>query len=100
MITQQVLSYMFYLWLKLGNSKFEHLRDFVVLPPKRTLLQLMKSRLPNGSGYKVEFYEAVSDKLGDIVQKDSDWLGDESLLGCHRKPEVLLVLQGRLSRGV
>ena len=33
----------------------------------------MKSRLPNGSGYKVEFYEAVSDKLEDIAQKDSDW---------------------------
>lgn len=33
----------------------------------------MNSRMPNGSGYKMELYETVSDKLANIVRKDSDW---------------------------
>ena len=68
----QVLSYCFYLWLKLGNSKFENLRDVMVLPSKRTL-QLMKSNMPNGSGYQDDCFDALKLKLETHCKKESDW---------------------------
>ena len=59
----QVLRYCFFLWMSLGNSKFDKLRDVMVLPCRRTL-QLFKKKIPSGDGYRREVFE----KLGEIVK--------------------------------
>ena len=55
---EQVLRYCFFLWLSLGNSKFEKLRDVMILPSKRTL-QLFKSKIPKGDGYRQEVFDEL-----------------------------------------
>ena len=55
---QQVLRYCFFLWLSLGNSKFDKLRDVLILPSRRTL-QLMKSKIPSGDGYRKEVFQQL-----------------------------------------
>ena len=55
---QQVLRYCFFLWLSLGNSKFDKLRDVLILPSRRTL-QLMKASIPRGDGYRPEVFKQL-----------------------------------------
>lgn len=51
----QVLRYCFFLWLCLGNSKFDRLRDVLVLPSRRRL-QLFKSKIPSGDGIRKDVF--------------------------------------------
>ena len=55
---QQVLRYCFFLWLSLGNTKFDKLRDVLILPSRRTL-QLMKANIPRGDGYRPEVFKQL-----------------------------------------
>ena len=59
----QVLRYCFFLWMSLGNSKFERLRDVLVLPDKRTL-QMFKKRIPSGDGFRKEVFQRLGTMLG------------------------------------
>ena len=67
----QVLRYCFYLWLCLGNSKFERLRDVLVLPSRRRL-QLFKSSIPSGDGYRKDVFEKLGELWEGEVKSDSD----------------------------
>ena len=71
-ITQQVLRYCFFLWLSLGNSKFEKLRDVLVLPSKRTL-QLFKSNVPQGDGYRQTVFNELGKLWGIKAKEVKDW---------------------------
>ena len=67
----QVLHYCFYLWLCLGNSKFERLRDVLVLPSRRRL-QLFKSNIPSGDGYRKEVFDQMGKLWESQIKSDSD----------------------------
>ena len=67
----QVLRYCFYLWLCLGNTKFERLRDVLVLPSRRRL-QLFKASIPSGDGYQQEVFDALGEKWDKEIKTDAD----------------------------
>jgi len=54
----QVLRYCFFLWMSLGNSKFDRLRDVLVLPDKRSL-QMFKKKIPTGDGFRKESFQRL-----------------------------------------
>ena len=56
----------------MGNRKFEKLRDVLVLPSKRTL-QIMKSKIPNGSGYQRHLYEKLRLLWSKVANDPEDW---------------------------
>ena len=58
----QVLRYCFFLWLSLGNTKFEKLRDVLILPSRRTL-QLYKKTIPSGDGFRKDVFA----RLGEFI---------------------------------
>ena len=62
MCTQQVLRYCFFLWLSLGNTKFNKLRDVMILPSRR-LLQFYKKKIPSGDGYRQDVFT----RLGEFI---------------------------------
>ena len=67
-----VLRYCFYLWLRVGNSKFEAMRDVLILPSKRTL-QLLKSSIPSGDGFQSQVYEELAELWSCEARDKRDW---------------------------
>lgn len=52
--------------MALGNSKFDKLRDVMVLPCQRTL-QLFKKKIPSGDGYRKEVFEKLGERVKHVV---------------------------------
>ena len=61
-----------YLWLRLGNRKFEKLRQVLILPTKRTL-QVMKNTIPHGAGYQPELFEQLRHLWSKFAKSEKDW---------------------------
>ena len=61
-----------YLWLRLGNRKFEKLREVLILPTRRTL-QVMKNRIPHGSGFQPRLFEQLRLLWSKFVTSKKDW---------------------------
>lgn len=68
----QVLRYRFYLWLRMGNRKFEKLRQVLILSNRRTL-QLMKNKIPHGSGYQHKLFEQLRELWSSVAKSREDW---------------------------
>ena len=67
----QVLRYCFYLWLCLGNTKFDRLRDVLILPSRRRL-QLFKSSIPSGDGFRKDVFDTLGKLWGPQIKTDAD----------------------------
>lgn len=70
---KQVLRYCLFMWIRLGNSKFENLREVLTLPSRRTL-QIEKSKLPvNGSGFQTDIFIALRKEIEAKAKCSADY---------------------------
>lgn len=68
-----MMRYCFYLWLRLGNNKFENLREFLILPSKRTLQIFREHHVPEGDGYRRDVFLQLQKLWSDVSKSRADW---------------------------
>ena len=73
MCVEQVLRYCYYLWLRLGNKRFEDLREFLTLPSPSTLKNMNLKMNVNGDGFQKNVFLELKKLLDSKASCPEDY---------------------------